>query len=171
MTRIPTLQTERLTLRAPRIEDLPREILFYSSDHARFVGGQKTETECWSAIVARLGHWMVKGFGFFHIDEKTTGRYVGRVGLLDPHGWPEPEIGWSLMPDALGLGYATEAARAARDYAYGTLGWTTAISLIDPDNTPSRRVAERLGAQFESTFDHVDYGKMYIWRHPGPEDV
>ena len=169
MTDIPVLETDRLTLRAPREDDLAREMDFYSSEHSKFVGGPRSEMGAWDAIVGRLGHWAVRGYGFWHLDVRETGQYVGRCGLLMPFGWPEPEIGWSLMPDALGHGYATEAAIAARNYAYNTLGWTTAISLIDPANTPSQGVATRLGAAYERTFEHVEYGTMHIWRHPSPE--
>lgn len=169
MTLIPTLETDRLILRAPREDDHAREMTFYSSDHSKFVGGQKHATDTWSTIVGRLGHWMVRGYGFWHLDDRETGLYVGRVGLLMPFGWPEPEIGWSLLPDSLGKGYATEAAFAAREYAYNTLGWTTAISLIDPANKPSEHVAKRLGASYEKTYEHVDYGTMHIWRHLPPE--
>ncbi|MEM6619818.1 MAG: GNAT family N-acetyltransferase, partial [Pseudomonadota bacterium] len=146
---IPVLETERLILRAPSIEDHARECLFYAdAEHARFVGGAKSAFDCWGIIAGRLGHWQIKGYGFWHLDERASGRYVGRVGLIEPYGWPEREIGWSLMPDALGHGYATEAALAVRDYAYGVLGWTTAISLIDPGNAASEAVATRIGAQF-----------------------
>lgn len=168
---IPTLETERLILRAPREADFTRECLFYDGDHARFVGGARGPSAVWEKITERLGHWSLRGYGFFHIDEKAGGRYVGRTGPICPWGWPEPEIGWSLMPDAMGHGYATEAARAARAWVYGSLGWTTAISLIDPANTASQAVAHRLGATFEKTYDHPEYGPMYIWRHPGPEDL
>lgn len=168
---IPVLETERLVLRAPKLSDLEREVLFYSGDHAQFIGGSKTPYECNQALYSRIGHWHLEGFGFFHLDEKSSGRYVGRAGLLNAYGWPEPEIGWSLMPDALGHGYATEAARTVRDYAYETLGWTTVISMIDPKNAASENVAKRLGAAFEKTFEHVEFGTMYVWRHPGPGDL
>lgn len=171
MIQIPTLETERLILRAPREDDHAREVLFYGSDHAKFVGGQRSAMGAWDAIAGRLGHWMMRGYGFWHLDDRETGHYVGRCGLINPFGWPEREIGWSLMPDALGHGYATEAAIAVRNYAYNTLGWTTAISLIDPANTPSKGVAERLGASFEATFEHIEFGTMHIWRHPSAEDL
>ena len=168
---IPVLETERLILRAPRTSDLDREVEFYSDahGHSNFVGGPRGRYACWTGIMSRLGHWVEKGFGFWHLDEKATGRCVGRVGLIEPLGWPEREIGWSIMPDALRQGYATEAARAARKHAYGTLGWTTAISLVDPANIASVGVAKKLGAAFETTFEHMEFGTMHIWRHPGPE--
>ncbi|MEJ6710374.1 MAG: GNAT family N-acetyltransferase [Amylibacter sp.] len=171
MITIPTLETERLILRAPSEDDHSREVLFYGSDHAKFVGGQRSAMGAWDAIVGRLGHWVMRGYGFWHLVDRETGQYVGRCGFINPFGWPEREIGWSLMPDALGDGYATEAAIAVRNYAYNTLGWTTAISLIDPASTPSKGVAERLGASCETTFEHIEFGTMHIWRHPSAEDL
>jgi RimJ/RimL family protein N-acetyltransferase len=171
MIQIPEITTARLRLRAPSVSDHARELEFYSSDHAHFVGGQKGPYDTWSTIVSRIGHWAVRGYGFWHLDELETGRYVGRCGCLMPYGWPEPEIGWSLMPDATGKGYATEAARAARAHAYDVLGWKTAISLIDPANPPSQGVAERLGCSYEGPIEHVEFGPMHVWRHPAPEDL
>ena len=171
MITIPTLETERLILRAPSEDDHSREVLFYGSDHAKFVGGQRSAMGAWDAIVGRLGHWVMRGYGFWHLVDREPGQYVGRCGFINPFGWPEREIGWSLMPDALGDGYATEAAIAVRNYAYNTLGWTTAISLIDPASTPSKGVAERLGASCETTFEHIEFGTMHIWRHPSAEDL
>ena len=169
---IPTLHTDRMILRAPRLEDLEREI-FLCSDaaHTRFVGGVKSAYECQQAILSRIGQWHAKGFGAFHLEHKETGEVLGRVGCLEPYGWPEPEIGWTLMPDCLGQGYGTEAALRVRQFAYETLGWTTAISLIDPKNTGSQRLAERLDASFERVFEHVEFGPLYIWRHPGPGEA
>ena len=80
-------------------------------------------------------------------------------------GWPEPEIGWSLFAGEHGRGFATEAALRARDYAYRDLGWTTLMSLVHPDNRPSIRVAERLGARFEKPFV-IRGTEVGIYRHP-----
>ena len=74
------------------------------------------------------------------------------------------------MPNAIGKGFATEAAVAARTHAYRSLGWETAISQIDPKNEASKAVAHRLDAQFETMYDDPEYGPTEIWRHPAPED-
>lgn len=171
MIQIPELTTERLLMRAPSLKDHAREVAFYSSPQADFVGGHKNAIDTWNTILSRLGHWAVRGYGFWHLEDQATGQYVGRCGLYMPLGWPEPEIGWSLMGDCTGKGYATEAAAMSRSYAYRTLGWKTAISVIDPDNTASQNVAKRLGATYESAFEHVDYGTMHSWRHMPPEEL
>ncbi len=166
---IPTLETERLILRAPRAEDFAAEADFFASDASRFVGGPMDSEQTWRAFATLLGHWALRGYGFWGLQEKSSGRYLGHVGLWNPHGWPEREIGWTLMSDATGQGFATEAAIAARAHAYDILGWPTAISLIDPENTASMAVAKRLGAAYESTYEHSRFGLMQIWRHPAPD--
>ncbi len=168
---IPRLETERLILRAPSEADLDAEAEFYASAAADFVGGHKTRSETWRLIALFLGHWALRGYGFWGVEEKDTGTYVGRVGLWFPDGWPEPEIGWTLMTSATGNGYATEAAMAARTHAYDVLGWDTAISLIDPDNHASKAVAKRLGAAFDYHYEHPKFGTSEIWRHPAPADL
>ncbi|WP_170419088.1 GNAT family N-acetyltransferase [Ruegeria atlantica] len=168
---IPTLETERLIMRAPCEADFAAEAEFFASDASRFVGGPLRPDETWRSLAMLLGHWAMRGFGFWGVEEKATGSYVGHVGLWFPHSWPEPEIGWTLMNHATGKGYATEAAMAARAHAYDVLGWETAISLIDPDNLGSKAVAERLGAQFDYIYEHPGFGTMQVWRHPAPADL
>lgn len=168
---IPRLETERLIMRAPCEADFDAEAAFFASDASKFVGGPIRPDETWRMIAMLLGHWAMRGYGFWGVEEKETGSYVGHVGLWCPLGWPEPEIGWTLMNHATGKGYATEAALAARTYAYDILGWDTAISLIDPNNTGSKAVAKRLGAKFDYTYDHPAFGEVHIWRHPAPSDL
>ncbi|MDJ1006722.1 MAG: GNAT family N-acetyltransferase [Paracoccaceae bacterium] len=166
---IPTLETERLLLRAMRLEDFEPMAGFFASARAEFVGGPVTPEMTWRQLAAELGHWALRGFGRWTLEEKDTGQAVGIVGLWYPLGFPEHELGWDLYDGATGKGYATEAGRAARDYAYSTLGWTTLISLIAEGNTGSEGVARRLGAAPEKPFVHERFGEAMIWRHPGPE--
>ncbi|MGR3617307.1 MAG: GNAT family N-acetyltransferase [Paracoccaceae bacterium] len=168
---IPSLETERLILRAPGEADFDEMAKFYTSDASKFVGGPKRPDESWRGLATLLGHWTIRGYGFWGVEEKATGTFIGNVGLWYPFGWPEPEIGWTLMSHATGKGYATEAALASRAHAYDALGWDTAISLIDPSNGPSQRVAERLGAAFDYTYEHPGFGTMHVWRHPAPGDL
>jgi RimJ/RimL family protein N-acetyltransferase len=87
------------------------------------------------------------------VEEKASGALVGRIGLWRPEGWPELELVWGLLRDHHGKGYATEAARCARDHAFEAMGVDTLVSYIHPDNEPSKRVAERLGARLEQTIE------------------
>lgn len=168
---IPRLHTARLTLRAPEAGDFTPLATFMETDAARFIGGPKRPDETWRTLASIIGHWVLRGYGLWAVEETASRRYVGQIGLWNPHGWPEPEIGWWLLPEAWGQGFATEAALAARDHAYDVLGWPTAVSLINPDNTASQAVATRLGARFETIFDHPGHGAMYVWRHPAPTDL
>lgn len=166
---VPVIETERLKFRLPSINDLETEAAFYTTARSAGVGGPKTRAEVFRTLAGIIGHWVMRGYGFWAIDEKATGQYCGRVGLWFPLEWPEPELGWTLMGHAEGRGFAREAAEAARTYAYGALGWTTLISLIARGNTRSEALATRLGARYEGDFDHEIHGTIPVWRHPGPE--
>jgi len=165
----PTLTTDRLTLRALSAADFPAFADFYASDRAKFVGGPATAAASWRNLASEIGHWTLRGYGRWAVEETASGKFCGVIGLWCPLDWPEPEIGWDLMAGFEGKGYATEAALAARNYAYDTLGWTTAISLvITEQNAASRAVAQRMGATRDGTFVHGSFGELEIWRHPGP---
>jgi len=171
MIQIPTLQTARLTLRAPHADDFDALAAFYASDRAKYVGGPATAEQSWRMLATELGHWPLRGYGRWAVEETATGRFAGIVGPWNPHGWPEPELGWDLMNGFEGKGYATEAALASLIYAYDTLGWATAISLVAPPNDGSRNVAKRLGATYEGLFDHERHGTLEIWRHLSPDQL
>lgn len=168
---IPQLETDRIIMRAPREDDIEHELDFYATDASRFVGGPLRADEVWRQQSVIMGHWQMRGYGYWALDCKESGAYLGRVGLWNPLGWPEPEVGWTLIPSAHGKGYATEAALAARSHAYDVLGWDTAISLIAPGNAPSQAVARRLGASVDYMYQHPRFGEVEIWRHPAPDAV
>lgn len=162
---IPTLQTDRLTLRAPGPQDLDAFAAFYASDASAPVGGPFSRARTWRVLAEVIGHWTMRGFGRWAVTWQGRDDAVGLVGLHHPEDWPEPEIGWAVWGDALGKGVAQEAARAARAHAWGTLGWPTAISSCAPDNPRSARVAERLGARRDGSWTHPEFGPFDIWRH------
>lgn len=105
--------------------------------------------QTWRALAAYLGHWHLRGYGPYAVVEKATGTMLSPVGLWFPIEWPEPEIKWSLTRRFWGRGFATEAATAVRDMAAVVLGRTRLISVICPENTPSRAVALRVGGVHE----------------------
>ncbi len=145
----PTLETPRLILRGWRPGDLaPYAAMLADEDTARFItarGRGLTKAEAWNETVWLVGHWQLLGHGMFVVEERATGAFLGRVGPLRPPTWPALEMAWSLAPAARGRGYATEAARAAIDWSFETLGLDRIVSVIHPDNLASRAVAERLG--------------------------
>ena len=169
MIDIPVIETARLRLRAPEARDFEAYAAFRASDRARLLGGPYTRGQAFDQICSIIGHWHMRGFGRWMVADRVTDAPLGIVGLFYPEDWPEPEIAWSVFEVAEGQGIAEEAARAARAHAYDTLGWTTAISLIDPANTRSVALAQRLGCKDGETFEHAALGTLHIWRHPSPE--
>lgn len=146
-----TLETERLLLRWFRETDFA-DYQEMSSDLEvmRFLGGQKqTEIEAWKNMAAYIGHWHFRGYGVWAVEEKSTRKVVGRIGFMNPAGWPGFELGWTLRRASWGKGYATEGASRALQYAFTELDRDHVISLIAPDNFNSIRVAERLGEKVE----------------------
>jgi RimJ/RimL family protein N-acetyltransferase len=106
---IPELETDRLRLRAPHLDDWPVMCEFFASDRAKFVGGPMTAEQTWRGLATETGHWALRGFGRWALEEKATGKFIGNCGLWEPDGFPEMELGWDLMAGATGKGYATEA--------------------------------------------------------------
>ena len=167
----PTLETERLILRAPGPQDWPASAAFLASGRARFVGGPADEGQAWRIFGHVVGHWVLRGFGLFVFCDKARDRALGTAGPWYPATWPEGEIGWTLWhAEDEGQGYAFEAAQAARAHAYGALGWQTAVSYIAPDNARSIALAERLGAVRDDDAARVDADDI-VYRHPAPAEA
>jgi len=168
--KIPVLKTDRLILRLWREEDFNALAEFLGDEQqAQFLGGAQKPWDVWRAMASTIGHWHFRGYGFFALEEKNTGKACGWCGPWFPEGWPEPEIGWSIFEPYQAQGYATEAAKCAMNFAYNELSFTTAISLIDADNEASRSVARKLGATLESKDVLVNGFTSDVWRHLPPE--
>jgi RimJ/RimL family protein N-acetyltransferase len=166
---IPTLTTERLTLRAPREGDFAAMLAFNDSPRAAFVGGGRDRQWVWRGLLANIGHWALRGHGFYSVDTKA-GDFIGRIGVIFHDGWDEPELGWHLFDGCEGHGYCVEAARAARHDYHARLSAKPLISYIDPTNPKSEAVARRLGAAPER--ETVFFDKtINVWRHPAPEGL
>ena len=108
--------------------------------------------EAWRHLAVMVGHWHLRGFGMWGVFEKSTGALAGRVGFHEPDGWPDFELGWTIGRAWWGKGYATEAAKRCVDFAFDEMGRDHLISLIDPQNTASIRVAERIGETVEGEY-------------------
>src|SRR6185437_9211909 len=110
---IPELRTARLRLRAFRLDDLDDYAAIRADPEvARYIGGPLSRPEAWDRLAVMIGQWALRGYGVFAIEERTSRRVIGHVGILHPDDWPEPEIAYTIGPPAWGEGYATEAARA-----------------------------------------------------------
>lgn len=146
-----TLETERLILRQWRESDFePYARICADPEVMRYLGGKPfTRLEAWRHMAFIVGHWELRGYGHWAVEEKASGKMIGRLGFLNPEGWPGFEIGWTLARDSWGKGYATEGARHALHYAFTEMGRDHVISLIHPENKASIRVAERLGETVE----------------------
>jgi RimJ/RimL family protein N-acetyltransferase len=167
----PELETARLRLRQWREEDFPAYAAFCADcATARFVGGVCARPEAWRRMAVIAGHWLLRGYGVWALEEKEQRRFVGFSGLWNPEGWPEPELIWSLVASAHGRGFATEAAGRAREFAYRDLRLTTLVSFISPDNVASQRVAHRLGAVHERIIELREQ-PVGVYRHPRPRSV
>jgi RimJ/RimL family protein N-acetyltransferase len=146
------LETERRRLRPFRDADFDAYATMCADPGVmRYLGDGRTldREDAWRQMAMFAGHWALRGFGTWAVEEKSSGAFVGRVGLHYPEGWPDREVGWTLLRSHWGRGYATEAARAALGHAFDALGWDRVISLIHPDNARSILVAERLGERCE----------------------
>jgi RimJ/RimL family protein N-acetyltransferase len=147
-----TLETERLLLRPFREADLDAYARTCADPEVmRYIGEGRTlsRADAWRQMAFFLGHWQLRGYGTWAAELKETGLCVGRIGLHQPEGWPGLEVGWLLDRSCWGRGLATEGGRVALDHAFTRLGAEHVISVIQPDNARSIRVAERLGERFE----------------------
>jgi len=164
---VPVIETERLILRGWREEDhKPLAAMFADSEVMRFIGGVQSFNDSWRSMAAIIGHWHLRGFGFWVVERKEDGAFIGRIGLWCPEGWPGMEVGWALARPYWGQGYATEAARASFDYGFRQFAVPKLVSLIHADNRASQRVAERLGETKGALFELVIYGNrtpVDIW--------
>jgi RimJ/RimL family protein N-acetyltransferase len=151
-----TLETPRLLLRQFKEEDLdPYAAMCANEEVMRYIGEGRTlsRAQSWQNMAMILGHWQLRGYGLWAVEEKASGLLVGRIGFFNPEGWPGFEIGWMLGRDHWGKGYAVEGARVALEHAFTAMSQTRVISLIRPGNERSIRVAERLGEKLQGSVD------------------
>ena len=140
------LETSRLLMREWREGDLDAyAVMAADPEVMRYVGGVRDRARCWRAMATDAGHWVLRGYGQWALERRADGALLGHAGLWNPEGWPGLEVGWTLARHAWGQGYAAEAGAAAIDWAWRRLDAPRLISVIDPGNTRSVRVAEGLG--------------------------
>jgi len=166
---IPTFEKGRLRYRAPSMADFEAYAAFRGSERSKGVGGPHGRGASFDSLSEIIGHWHLRGYGRWIVADIETDRALGVVGLMYPEDWPEPEIAWSVFADAEGKGIAFEAAQFARSYAYEVLGWDSVVSCTALGNTRSEALAKRMGARFESLYQHPELGPLNVWRHLGPQ--
>jgi len=140
------------------------------SQDARHMGGPFDTYRAWAIFGADVGSWDLMGHGAWAVDLTATGETVGQIGLNHPPFFPERELGWLIYAPFRGRGYAREAATAARDHAFGPLGWDTLVSYIGCENAASIKVAEALGARLDPKAMRPDPEdpEDLVYRHPAP---
>jgi len=160
------LETERLIFRQWRSSDYPLIAEFYQNIYnARFVGGLKTAEEAWRLMSTYIGHYELKKYSYLAIDEKSSGKLIGTIGLWNSTPWPEPELGYWLLPRAQGKGYGLEGGKAVKNFAIETLKLDSLVSYIDASNEASKKLATRLGGVYEETIELLDFGTHEVFRY------
>ena len=159
----PVIETERLMLRTWRESDVASNTAMLGDrDAGRFITPDHRpitdELSGWRNAAIMAGHWALHGFGMFAVEEKSSGKFAGRVGPFFPPVWPGFEVGWGIAREFRGKGYAVEGARAAIDWTFATFELERVVHCIDRDNTASQAVARRLGASQE--------GETILLGHP-----
>lgn len=158
----PILHTARLTLRTPRLADFEHWAAFFASPRADHERGQKDRAEAWRYWAADVALWQLRGYGPFSLEDRATGVYVGEVGIYNPEGYPEREIGWFTTPAAEGKGYAHEAALAIMTWARESFGWDRLVSYIDAENARSLALARRLGGVIDPALTGTEPGDVVV---------
>ncbi|SES86024.1 Protein N-acetyltransferase, RimJ/RimL family [Kosakonia radicincitans] len=156
----PQLETERLILKQFTLEDFPAlKECWATPEMVKINGGEMPTTDMvWTRLLRDIGHWQMLGYGYWAVFEKSTNRYAGSFGFQDAHrditpALEYPEAGWTLMPEARGKGYATEALAAILLWADKTFS-SPVCCIIDEENKRSNYLAERFGFQFQN---YVNY--------------
>jgi len=175
----PVIETGRLKLRRWCSADVaPNSAMLSDPGTARFIAADgkpvTTALAGWRNAAVISGHWALHGFGMFVVEERSSGRFAGRVGPWCPPGWPGFEVGWGIAREFRGKGYAVEAARASIDWCFATFELDRIIHCIDKENTASQGVAKRLGAEKGDEFDLFGHlADVWVtsrenWRVSGP---
>ena len=162
MIDIPTLETRRLVLRAHRRDDFDAHFELWRDENVvRFITGvPSTREQSWARLLRIAGMWHHVGFGFFALEEKESGRFIGEAGFLEAKRDMEPsiegtmEVGWALMPSAHGKGYATEALTAIIGWGETQFPGRMMTCIISPENQASLKLAEKLGFRETARTDY-----------------
>lgn len=160
---IPTLHTERLTLRPYRRDDFETYAAFMGSERAVHMDGPLDRATSWAWFTNDVATWALYGFGTLAIEK--DGALAGGVGLVHPPHFPEPECGWFVFDGFTGQGLAEEAGRAMLDHTFATTDLETIVSYIGECNAASIRVAEKLGAKLDPDAAAPEDEGTLVYRH------
>ena len=160
------LETQRLIFRQWQHSDYDQFAKFYiDPENSRFVGGLKNPEESWRLMATYIGHYELHGYSYLAMEDKNSRNLIGTVGLWNSEPWPEPELGYWLLPEAQGKGYGLEAGSAVKKYALETLQLNSLVSYIDPANEASKKLALRLGASLDGQINLLEFGLHEVYRY------
>lgn len=169
MFTIPTIETERLILRAHRLSDFEPIAAHWALERTQYIGGPLTRQEAFQAFSADAGQWILRGYGMWIVEEKSSRKTAGWIGFYEPERYDETEIGWILLEEFEGKGLAFEAVSAARAYGAEHFDIHAPCSFIATPNLRSIALAEKLGATREEQREGPK-GPFYVYRHPATDN-
>ena len=165
------LETERLLLRPHRSDDAENIARLWADPQVvRFIGKPSTRQESWARLLRYAGHWALFGYGYFAVEERGSGLFVGDVGVAQfrREGLREPddsaEAGWVLSTDSHGRGYGGEAVRALHGWIDATLPVERTHCIIDPENEASIRLARSVGYEVIDTVSYAGDAVLLLVR-------
>lgn len=162
------IQTKRLLLRQFKGADLkPYHAITSDQETMRFLGGVYDAETNFRHMAFLAGHWALRGYGYYAVELKETGEFIGRVGVAYPDGWPDIELGWTISKSHWGKGYALEAAKASLGAARSLVPQDYVIHLVHPENSASVRVAEKLGAVLDREIEFKGH-KILVYKSTFP---
>ena len=162
------LETDRLVLRQWRAVDFEYFVTYFSDEGlSKYIGGIKNREEAWRLLATYIGHWQLKGFGYMAVEEKETNKFLGCTGLWNSEPWPELELGYWFRKEAQGKGYASEAALCVKKFAFHELKVDTLVSYIHPENEASKKLAVRIGGDYDKTIELLGFGPHCVYRYGG----
>ncbi len=160
------LKTERLIFRQWKEDDFLEIAQFFSKEeNARFVGGVKNKEDSWRLMATYIGHYELLGYSYLALEKASSRKLVGTVGLWNSEPWPEPELGYWLLPHAQGKGFGIEAGNAVKDFALNELKFESLVSYISSENEPSKKLAKKLGASYDGIIELLDFGPHEVYRY------
>ena len=170
---VPLVETDRLRLRGHRLEDYPACVAMWSEPVVtQFIGGKpSTPQQTWMRLMGYIGHWSLMHYGYWVVEEKSSGKFIGEVGFADFNRDVAdsmrgvPELGWALAPFAHGKGYATEATRAALTWGDKHLPSRRTVCMIHVDNLASIRVAEKIGYEIFERAEFAGTPTLFLERN------
>lgn len=170
---IPVLETKRLSLRAPVMDDFNALVEMLLGPRGKYYGDCKTREELWSEFKQLTVTWYLSGFGAWTAVDKTTGEIRGFFNIGAEPGDHEPELGYVVSRDAEGHGFAFEASQAVRDYALSAFDLPSLVSYVDEENTRSVALAQRLGGTRDAKAEAVvaaEDNPCLVFRYARPEE-